>query len=200
MTTSDRRSEQLILPGAGVAMTGRATTATTAQMAIPLWPLGVLRVIIGFLWFQQLLWKLPPDFGCTASRDQGLCDWIGREIQSPLIPAYADFLRVLILPNLAFFGWLIWFAEAAVAISLLLGLLTRLGGLLGGLQALNLLIGLWNVPHEWYWSYLMLALLNFLFMLTPAGHWWGLDRRLRPSVETAAAHGATWARWLLKAL
>jgi hypothetical protein len=29
----------------------------------PGWPLGIARIVIGLLWFQQLLWKLPPDFG-----------------------------------------------------------------------------------------------------------------------------------------
>jgi len=144
----------------------------------PGWPLGVARIIIGVLWFQQLLWKLPPDFGCVPSGDQGLCDWIGREIANPLIPLYADFLKAIVLPNLSILGWFIWLTEAAIAVSLLLGLLTRLGGLLGFAQGINLLIGLAAVPHEWYWSYLMLALFCLLFALTGAGRWLGVDRYL----------------------
>ena len=44
------------------------------------------RVIIGYLWFTQLLWKLPPTFGCPSdfavstsltARTSGLCDWTG---------------------------------------------------------------------------------------------------------------------------
>ena len=44
------------------------------------------RLIIGYLWFTQLLWKLPPTFGCPAdfavstsltARTSGLCDWTG---------------------------------------------------------------------------------------------------------------------------
>jgi thiosulfate dehydrogenase [quinone] large subunit len=160
---------------------------------IPGWPLGALRIIIGFLWFQQLLWKLPPDFGCGPQRNQGLCDWIGREIAQPIIPLYADFLRTIVLPNLGVFGWFIWLGEAAVAVSLLLGLLTRLGGAVGCLMAVNLLIGLAGVEHEWYWTYLMLALLNLLFALTAAGRWLGLDGYLLPRVRAAAARGASWA-------
>lgn len=49
--------------------------------------LGVGRIVIGLLWFSQLLWKLPPTFGCPADfhfttktvSSSGLCDWIGRE-------------------------------------------------------------------------------------------------------------------------
>jgi thiosulfate dehydrogenase [quinone] large subunit len=158
-----------------------------------------LRIIIGFLWFQQLLWKLPPDFGCTPTRDQGLCDWIGREIQSPLIPLYADFLRAIVLPNLPVLGWFIWLMEAVIAVSLLLGVFTRLGGALGFLQSMNLLIGLAAVPHEWYWTYLMLGLLNLLFALTAAGRWWGVDGAyLLPRLRAAAARGDPRAGWLLR--
>lgn len=162
----------------------------------PGWPLGGLRIIIGFLWFQQLLWKLPPTFGCLPDRPAGLCDWIGREIAQPAIPPYADFLRAIVLPNLGVLGWLIWLTEAAIAASLLLGLLTRLGGTLGFLQGLNLLIGLAGVEHEWYWTYAMLALLNLLFALTAAGRWWGLDGYLLPRVRAATARGDARAAWL----
>jgi thiosulfate dehydrogenase (quinone) large subunit len=164
----------------------------------PGWPLGGLRIIIGILWFQQLLWKIPPTFGCEPNRPAGLCDWIGREIAQPAIPLYADFLRAIVLPNLGVFGWFIWLGEAAVAASLLLGLLTRLGGALGFLMGLNLLIGLAGVEHEWYWTYLMLALLNLLFALTGAGRWWGLDGVLLPRLRAAAARGDRRAGWLTR--
>lgn len=58
--------------------------------------LGVGRIVIGLLWFSQLLWKLPPTFGCNpdfkfstrGNFTAGLCDWVGREA------AYAGTLRV----------------------------------------------------------------------------------------------------------
>jgi thiosulfate dehydrogenase [quinone] large subunit len=153
----------------------------------PLWPVASVRIIIGFLWFQQLLWKLPPDFGCGPTGDQGLCDWMRREIESPAIPLYGEFVKNVILPNISVLGWLIWLTEAAIAVSLLLGLLTRIGGLLGFAQAVNLTIGLAAVPHEWYWTYVMLALLCLLFALTGAGRWLGLDAILLPRWRSATA-------------
>jgi thiosulfate dehydrogenase [quinone] large subunit len=142
--------------------------------------LGVARILIGVLWFQQLLWKLPPDFGCGPARDQGLCDWIGREIGQPMIPLYADFLAAVVQPNLGVLGWFIWLMEAAIFASLFFGLLGRLGGLLGFLQAMNLYVGLAAVEHEWFWTYWMLAILCALFALTGAGRWFGVDRLLLP--------------------
>jgi hypothetical protein len=58
--------------------------------------LGIGRIVVGLLWFSQLLWKLPPTFGCPpdfkfSTRQQvtsGLCDWTGREA------AYAGNLHV----------------------------------------------------------------------------------------------------------
>src|SRR6266542_6062034 len=175
-------------------MTATAVTPMsdrTTPTAPPGWPLGIARIVIGFLWFQQLLWKLPPDFGCGPAGDQGLCDWMQREIANPLIPAYAIFVRDLVLPNLGVLGWLVWLTEAAIAVSLLFGVLTRLGGLLGFAQATNLLIGLAAVPHEWYWSYVMLALFCLLFALTSAGRWWGVDAWLLPRLRAAGGTVAT---------
>jgi uncharacterized membrane protein YphA (DoxX/SURF4 family) len=157
------------------------------------------RLVIGVLWFQQLLWKLPPDFGCGPARDQGLCDWMQREIDHPALPLYASFVRDLVLPNVGVFGWLVFLLEAAIAVSLLLGLLTRLGGLLGFLQATNLLVGLAAVPGEWYWSYLLLALFCLLFALTGAGRWLGLDGSLLPRAR-AATDERTLAGRLVRAL
>jgi uncharacterized membrane protein YphA (DoxX/SURF4 family) len=106
-----------------------------------------------------------------------------REIENPLIPLYGDFVRTIVLPNIGILGWGVWLMEAAIAVSLLLGLLTRLGGLLGFAQGLNLTIGLAAVPHEWYWSYVMLALWCLVFALTGAGRWVGIDRWLLPRVH-----------------
>jgi len=174
----------------------------------PRWPLAIARVVVGFLWFQQLLWKMPPDFGCgprgAASIGQasigqagttGLCDWISREVAMPAVPLYASFLQSVVIPNFALFGWLTWLLEAFIAASLLLGLLTRLGGLAGVAQAANLLIGLAGVEHEWYWTYVMLLILCALFALTAAGRVWGVDRVLARRVRQGAA--PDWLRFAI---
>jgi thiosulfate dehydrogenase (quinone) large subunit len=164
--------------------------------------LGLVRIAIGVMWFQQTLWKPPPNFGCQADRtavpNSGLCDWIGKEIAQPKFDWYRTFLVTYVQPNIDTLGWVIYLGELTTAVLLILGLLTRLGGLLGAAQGVNLTIGLWGVEHEWYWTYIMLALLNLLFALTAAGRWWGLDGALLPRVRAAAARGDTWAAWLLR--
>src|SRR5207244_4377713 len=158
---------------------------------------------IGLLWLTQVLWKPPSDFGskgpCPTSLKaqhlSGLCDWMHREATHTLnvtliskkylhfdlhfsTDLYAKFVQNTVLPHYSLFGWMTFVTESALAISLLLGLFTRLGGLVGALWALNLTIGLWSVPGEWYWTYLMLAALNLIFFATCAGRYFGLDALL----------------------
>lgn len=168
--------------------------------------LVIARVMIGLLWFTQLLWKLPPSFGCPAgfavttnitARTTGLCDWVGLMGIYSLIPLQASLVKSFVIPNLSWMGYLIFLMEAFVAISLILGLFTRLGGVAGLLQALNLLFGVSAVPGEWYWTYLMLAIFGLVFLAIPAGRILGVDARLRPRLQAGVDKGKRLAKILL---
>src|SRR5579859_1293664 len=148
--------------------------------------LGIIRVLLGGLWFTQLLWKLPwNNFGCKigalvpAANTSGLCDWIGKEIASPRWPAYKSFLDGIVTPNLSWLAFFIVAGEAFVCVSLLFGLFTRFGALSGVAMGLNLFIGLTAVPGEWDWTYLMLPALCAVFIVV-GGRWVGLDALLYP--------------------
>ncbi len=157
--------------------------------------LGIVRIAIGYLWFTQTLWKLPPRFGCDPGKgvgdgNGGLCDWVGKEIAYPQFAVYKSFLTSVIAPNLSTLGWLIWLGEALTMVLLIAGVLTRLGGVLGFVQGVNLWIGLSAVPHEWYWTYIMLALVNLVLALTAAGRWIGCDAILHPRAAAAGRRGS----------
>jgi hypothetical protein len=164
-----------------------------------------MRILVGLLWYSQLLWKAPPHWGsatstCTtdlrAAGLNGLCDWMHREALHPIsanislhvwsasightfsTSLYADFVKNTVLTHFTLFAWLTFATETFITASLVLGLFTRLGGLIGTLWALNLLVGLWSVPGEWYWAYVMLAALNFIMFATRAGRYIGLDASL----------------------
>lgn len=192
-----RASEQAANPADSSAMV-RAGYATVATMAV----LALVRGALGTIWFVETLWKLPwKNYGCPADftlARSGLCDWIGREIANPPFGLYHSFLVNVIGPNIRFVGLGVWLAETAVALLLLLGLFTRLGGLLGTLQALNLLIGLWNVPGEWHSAYVMLVALNLIFLIIPAGRFLGTDQFLLPRLLPAATRGNALARLLVR--
>jgi hypothetical protein len=140
--------------------------------------LVISRVTIGFLWFAQLFWKLPPTFGCPpgfavttniSARSTGLCDWVGIMTLYSRWPLQAFLVKSLVVPNMAWMGWIIFLMEAFVAVSLILGLFTRLGGLAALLQAVNLYIGVSAAPGEWPWTYIMLSILGLIFLAIPAG-------------------------------
>ena len=157
-------------------MTSTETTKPTSR-TVPLWPIALARIAIGVLWLFSLRWKLPPDFTPTAGR--GLMDWLQLEVQHPSFGFYADFVSGVVIPNFTLFAWLIFLAELLTGLSLLTGTLTRLGAALSLLMALNLGLGLLEVPGEWPWSYVMLAMWSFVFLIAGAGRMWGVDGLLR---------------------
>jgi thiosulfate dehydrogenase [quinone] large subunit len=87
-----------------------------------------IRVLLGIFWLLQLTWKPPPSFGCP---DAGLCLWLNMEVQYPVIQLYADFVRQIVQPNVYLFGWITTITEVLIGLSLVLGLFTRLGALVG---------------------------------------------------------------------
>lgn len=166
----------------------------------------VSRVVYGYLWYTQLLWKLPPQFGCPADfavstalnqRTSGLCDWVGLMVLYSKWPLQSQLVKTYIVPNMASFGWLLWAMEAFVAVTLILGLFTRLGGIAALVQALNLLIGIGFAPIEWEWTYGMLSLLGLVFISVPAGRSLGLDAFIRPRLQTASEKGNRLAKLFL---
>lgn len=154
----------------------------------PLWPISAGRILIGLLWLFSLRWKLPPDF--VAASGRGLMDWLQLEVENPAFAFYGDFVAAVIIPNFAFFAWTLFLLELLVGLSLLTGTLTRLGAAVGLLLALNLGIGLLEVPGEWPWSYMMLAMWQGAFLIMGAGRVLGVDGQLR------RRYNGSWLRWL----
>jgi uncharacterized membrane protein YphA (DoxX/SURF4 family) len=195
----------------GEPMTGRRTIETPAAatdrqsrvgwltVMAPLWPLGLARILYGLLWWQQSKWKVPSDdFGRKSGG--GLWYWVHQEIQFPTLNAYKDFLVNVMIPHWTFFGWMTLITETFIAVTLILGLFTRLGALVALGMAANITIGIVSVPHEWGWTYTMLIMLPALFLLADAGRSFGLDSFLAPRLESAQSRGSRLAglvRWLV---
>jgi len=159
---------------------------------------ALIRIFVGYLWFQQLFWKMPPDFA-------GLYSYIIRESQHTIIPGYGYILQhtfllgctsmhtatgcTLYVPLAA--G--VWIAELTVAIALMFGLFTRFGAILGSILALQLYVGL--AYTEWLWTYGMLVLLCLALTAIPAGRRLGFDQWLSPRLQ-AVAHSNPLARFM----
>jgi uncharacterized membrane protein YphA (DoxX/SURF4 family) len=161
----------------------------------PLWPLALARIVCGLLWWQQSKWKVPADdFGRISGG--GLWYWVHEEIRYPTVLAYKQFLESVVIPYWTLFGWLTLATETFIGATLILGLFTRLGALVGLGMAVNITIGILSVPNEWVWTYVMLITLPAVFLLTGPGRSLGLDAFLAPWLERAAAGGSRLARLL----
>src|SRR5262247_995361 len=159
----------------------------------PLWPLGLARILYGYLWWQQSGWKVPSDdFGRKSGG--GLWYWVHQEIQYPTVAAYKNFLVNVMIPHWTFFGYMTLITETFIAVTLILGLGTRLGSLVAIGMAANITIGIVSVPHEWGWTYTMLIVFPVLFLLMRAGRSIGVDSFLAPALDRAAGRGSRLAR------
>lgn len=135
--------------------------------------IALTRIAIGILWLFSLRWKLPPDFAPATGK--GLLDWMQLMVQHPSFDFYAAFVQNVVIPNFAFFAWIIFLAELLVGLGLLTGTFTRIAAVVGLLMSLNLGVGLLEVPGEWPWSYIMLAMWHALFFVANAGMVLGID-------------------------
>jgi thiosulfate dehydrogenase [quinone] large subunit len=141
--------------------------------------LALVRIFVGSLWFQQLVWKMPPTF-------EGLHRYVVEEGQHTIVPGYSFIIQHVFLPNFLLLGAATWSAELLIALSLLFGLLTRFGALLSVLLAAQLYLGLAFAPGEWYWTYGMLVLLGIALAAVPTGRRLGVDQWLSPRLHSAS--------------
>jgi uncharacterized membrane protein YphA (DoxX/SURF4 family) len=128
-----------------------------------------MRVIVGIMWWQQSLWKIPPHW------DWGLIHWMEVMVEHASTQLQSTLVRDLVLPNIHIFGPLVYAIEVIIAVSLILGVVTRIGAALGALMAINLWLGLYNAPNEWPWTYMFLVVLQLIFLINPPGRSLGID-------------------------
>jgi uncharacterized membrane protein YphA (DoxX/SURF4 family) len=153
------------------------TTIPSQRRVIHIWNWG-FRLVIGCMWWQQTLWKLPPYY--TDHPDQpfgatGLAYWMGLMGKSAAIPLQADFVNNIVLPHFYLFAPVVYSLEMLTAVSLILGIFVRFWGVIGALQILNLWLGLYNAEGEWPWTYFFLLVLQLIFAVHRYGRSLGLD-------------------------
>jgi uncharacterized membrane protein YphA (DoxX/SURF4 family) len=132
----------------------------------------VMRVMIGTMWFQGSLWKLPLPVsggfaGWTKALEEGAAfgfhRWIATNVFVPLLP--------VINP-------VVYFTELSMAIAFILGFLVRPAAVIGMLFVTHLWLGLYLNQAEWPWLYIFLIFVQGFFFLNNAGKSLGLDALL----------------------
>lgn len=158
----------LLLVGSAAAAV-LAWRADAGQRTVRNVGIGLLRFVVGCMWWQQSLWKIPPHY------DWGLIHWMQEMVAHASTELQSVLVRDLVLPNIAVFGPLVYAIEVAIAASLILGLFSRLGAALGALMAINLWLGLYDAPGEWPWTYMFLIVIQLMFVIDPPGRSLGFD-------------------------
>lgn len=153
----------------------RAAPDQRSSHHVAMW---IVRALIGCMWFEGMLWKLP------LPASEGLVYWTGQMATRAAFEFHRDFVKDFLQPNLPYFGPFVFLAEFAFATSMLLGFAVRAASVLAIGFVLNLWLGIYlpGEPAEWPWSYMFLAMLMFLFALHAAGRSLGLDAWLRRNV------------------
>lgn len=146
---------------------------------------ATVRMLIGCMWFESLLWKLP------LPASDGLRFWTELMATRAAFEFHREFVANVLVPYLHLFGPLVFLAELTFSVSMILGLGVRLAGVIGIAFVLHLWLGIYlpGDPAEWPWSYIFLAMLMFLFTLYAAGRSLGFDAWLRrhiPAVRDGA--------------
>lgn len=142
-----------------------------------------LRMLAAGMWWLGILWKLP------LPVSDGFKFWLGETVKYSSFQIHADFMQFC-LDHIAVAQPLVFLSEVFFTASLMLGFLVRVSGVLAALFTLNLMIGLYNDPTEWPWTYVGIIAAHGMFAACGAGRSLGLDNLMRhapiryPTTET----------------
>jgi hypothetical protein len=150
------------------------------------------RVMIGGMWFEAMLWKLP------LPASEGLKYWTGQEVTRAAFALHRALVEHVFIPNLHLIGPVVFLAELTFAVSLILGLGVRLVSVIAIAFVLQLWLGIYlpGQPAEWPWSYIFLAMVMFFFALYAAGRSLGVDAWLRRHVPAVRDAKGSWGKLL----
>jgi hypothetical protein len=129
----------------------------------------VMRVMIGCMWFQGSLWKLPlPVSG-------GLKFWVLQEGNYAAFTIHKWIATNVFVPALPVLDSIVFLTELLLAVSFMLGFFVRPMAVIGILYTLQLWLGLYQDPSEWPWEYMFLIFTMGFFYVCRAGMSLGLD-------------------------
>ena len=106
-----------------------------------------MRTLIGCMWFQGSLWKLPlPISG-------GLDGWTRQLAEHAAFSVHSWIATNIFIPGLAIINPLVYLTELGLGVAFILGFLVRPMAAVGMLFTLHLWLGLYKHPGEWPWLY-----------------------------------------------
>lgn len=146
--------------------------------------LAVIRIGLGLYFVSFAYQKLMGNYLTTGAG-------LGRQLQQGVGNSqdfYQSFLSGVAIPNADLFARMVALGESFVAVTMILGLLTRAGGLVGILLNLNYMLmkGLANSGGS---VDRLFVLIELMMIVAAAGLVWGLDGALAPWLARIPAIG-----------
>src|SRR5262245_29430279 len=177
----------ILMVGAGLIIAGLNLYRDREQRTIKDLSVFALRFVIGCMWWQQSLWKLPPTYTDRPDGTGGLHEWVGKMVDGAAFHIQSDFVQYIVLPYFLVFAPLVYAIEVLIGLSLITGTAVRLFSLLGAAMAINLWLGLYRTPYEWPWTYVFLIAVQFFFVIQDAGRSFGGDALIARHLERSPA-------------
>lgn len=140
------------------------------------WALAGMRVLMGVLWLANLTWKLPPDFGRDQPR--GLLYSFHQAERYAVGEPLRRFMAHDVIPHFTLFGWEVFAVEALAGVLLLLGWHTRVGAVVGLVQAVSITVLTARAPNQWAWGFVLFIAVSALLVVAPCNRRLSLDRRM----------------------
>jgi len=139
--------------------------------------LAVVRIYAGAFWLIHGILKIAG--GSFAGPGGAMTRMVGGFAAHTTGPYHA-FLTGVVLTHATLFGGLVEWGETLAGVSLLLGLFTRLGGVVGIFLALNywLAKGAYAAPGDYTAYEIVAAVLSAINVVLPTGRFLGLDAAL----------------------
>lgn len=154
------------------------------------WIWLIVRLYVGWEWFQAGLGKITNPAWTGSKAGAAITGFVNGALaktagEHPDVQTwYATFLQNVVLPNPAFWSYLVSWGEFLVGIALLVGIFTGIAALFGSFMNMNyLLAGAVSTN-----PILFLGAL-FLILAWKTAGWWGLDRWVLPALGTPWSPG-----------
>jgi len=154
---------------AGIVIVATNWRADPTQRTVTHAWTAVARMMIGAMWFQGSLWKLP------FPESDGFLGWTSSIAENAAFGWHRAFAAEVMVPYLPLFQAVAFLAEMAFAISLMLGFAVRLFSLLAIVFVAQLWLGLYRLGIEWPWIFWFMTFTFSWFILHRAGRSLGLD-------------------------
>ena len=149
----------------------------------------LMRFSLAGMWYLGTLWKLP------LPVSDGFKYWLEQTVKFSSFQVHADLMQVF-LNHIALVQPLVYLLEIGFTTALMLGVLVRPASIIAALFTLNLLVGLYNDPTEWPWTYMGIICAHGMFAAIGAGRSLGLDNLIAKGIIPGSAGSSPVARVL----